>query len=179
MKYFILSDIHGSAYYFKKAMIQFDALHCDKLLLLGDLLYHGPRNDLPHGFDVKTLVNLFNERKEQILAIQGNCDAEVDQMVLSFPLNKELIIKENKRTLYLTHGHHLKEIDFSNLSKNSLILYGHTHIPTFYMKEDLYYFNPGSISLPKENNKHTFGIYEENHLYLYDEDGNLLHQYTL
>lgn len=177
MKYFILSDIHGSSYYFSKAMEQYDKMKADKLIILGDLLYHGPRNDLPYGHDVKKLVNLLNERKDDIIAIKGNCDAEVDQMVLNFTLHDNVLLKIGDKTLYLTHGHHLKDIH--GLEKDTIILYGHTHVPRCEKVDDFYYVNPGSISLPKEDSKHSFLVYEDNIFYLYDLDGNLLNSYKV
>ena len=179
MKYFILSDIHGSAYYFEKAMVQYDLHQCDQLILLGDLLYHGPRNQLPYGYDVKKLVQILNERKKDILAIKGNCDAEVDEMVLSFPLKKSAILNWDNRKVYMTHGHHLNEETFDFLPENSLVLSGHTHVSGFKKEQGLYFFNPGSISLPKENTANSFAIYEANHLFLYDVTGKILNSFLL
>lgn len=177
MKYFIISDIHGSSYYFEKAMKFYDSFKCVKLLILGDLLYHGPRNDLPYGHDVKKLVKLLNERKDLIIAIKGNCDAEVDQMVLDFQIEDNMYLTINGRNVYLTHGHHddIKQ----KFKKGTLVLSGHTHVYKFSYENGVYYFNPGSISLPKQNQEHTFAILENDEITLYDIKGNILNTYKL
>ncbi len=180
MKYFIISDIHGSKYYFEKALKQYDLFHCDKMLILGDLLYHGPRNDLPNGYDVKNLFALLNSRKDDIIAVQGNCDSEVDQLVLDFPLHKEVRMKLFNREVLLTHGHKINPDNLDHLlKKGDLVLYGHKHIHKFENIEGVYYFNPGSISLPRNNQAHSFAIFEEDTISLYDEEGTLIEKYIL
>lgn len=179
MKYFILSDIHGSSFYFEKAMNLYDNKKCDKLLILGDLLYHGPRNSLPYGHDVKKLIALLNERKQDILCVKGNCDAEVDQMVLEFPINENAMLNNGFIDVFMTHGHKINPDNPICLKKNTLVLYGHTHIRDFKIVDGVYYFNPGSLSLPKNNQINTFAILEDNKIVVYDLDGNTLEKYTL
>lgn len=179
MKYLILSDIHGSSYYFEKALEYYDAHHCDKMLILGDLLYHGPRNNLPFGHDVKKLVNLLNDRKKDIVAVKGNCEAEVDQMVLEFPILDCVLLNINNKDVYLTHGHKINPSSPVALKEKSLVLYGHTHVHKFEMVDGVYYFNPGSVSLPKNNQQNTFAVLENNVLSLMDIEGNLIEKYSI
>lgn len=177
MKYFVISDIHGSYYYFEKAMKQYDLLKCDKLLILGDMLYHGPRNDLPYGHDVKKLIQALNLRSKEIIAVKGNCEAEVDQMVLNFPINDFASVHFLNHDLYLTHGHHINPEHPIPLNKGSVVLYGHTHIYDYKVVDDVIYFNPGSISLPKNNTLHSFATIDEEGIVLYDEDGKMISTY--
>ncbi len=179
MKYLILSDIHGSSYFFEKAMLQYKKNNCDKILLLGDLLYHGPRNNLPYGHDVKKLIDLLNSYKNDIICVKGNCDSEVDQMVLEFNINESAYVNNNNLDVYLTHGHKYNPSMPMNVKKGSLVLYGHTHIHNFEIVDEVYYFNPGSLSLPKNNQVNSFAILEDNELSLFDIDGNLLNKYEL
>lgn len=181
MKLLITSDIHGSAYYAKKVVMAYHDLHCDKLLLLGDILYHGPRNPLPKDYDPKEVIALLNPLKHDIIACRGNCDSEVDQMVLEFPLlNTSQTILEKDRTIYLSHGHiyHPDRLPES-IQKNDIFLFGHIHIPVMEKKDDIYIINPGSISLPKESNPHTFAILDNNTLCFLDEEQRVLKTYDI
>ena len=158
MKIMIASDIHGSAYYLEQLLNRYDEENPDKLLLLGDILYHGPRNDLPKGYAPKDVILLLNTHKEEILCVRGNCDTEVDQMVLEFPILADYAILEaGNRLIYATHGHvfHLQHLPM--LQPGDLLLHGHTHIPAWKrFGENNLYVNPGSVSIPKEGSPHSY-----------------------
>lgn len=158
MKYLIASDIHGSAYYCQKLMQAFDNEKAERFILLGDLLYHGPRNDLPKDYNPKKVIQLLNEKKDCILAVRGNCEAEVDQMVLEFPtLADYAIMEQDGKLIYLTHGHIHNPKTLPPLKKGDILLNGHTHIPACEtLDSGIIYFNPGSVSIPKNNSKHSY-----------------------
>lgn len=162
MKYFIASDIHGSAYYCEKMLEAYDREQADQLLLLGDLLYHGPRNDLPRDYAPKKVIPLLNDRREEILAVRGNCDAEVDQMVLKFPIMADyaVVLLENGRKLYLSHGHVFHEGNLPPMKTGDIFLCGHTHVFRAQKTEGIFYLNPGSVSIPKEGNPPTYAVLE-------------------
>lgn len=163
MKFFILSDIHGDALCCKKALEIFKQSDYAALLLLGDILYHGPRNSLPDYYDPKKVIELLNPLSEQIIAVKGNCDGEVDQMVLNFPiLSPYNQFYLNKRKVFMTHGHTITKEHPCLLPSASLFLYGHTHIPEATKEKDLIFLNPGSVSLPKNGFPPSYAILEEN-----------------
>ena len=157
MKWLIASDIHGSALYAERLMAAFERENAQWMLLLGDLLYHGPRNALPEGYDPPRVIALLNERKDRLLCVRGNCDAEVDQMVLRFPVLADyaLLPLEN-RLIFITHGHLYNEEHLPPLQKGDILLHGHTHVPACREHEDFVYLNPGSVSIPKENSPHSY-----------------------
>ena len=157
MKWLIASDIHGSALYAERLMAAFEREDAQRMLLLGDLLYHGPRNALPEGYDPPRVIALLNERKERLLCVRGNCEAEVDQMVLRFPVLADyaLLPLEN-RLIFITHGHLYNEEHLPPLQKGDILLHGHTHVPACREHEDFVYLNPGSVSIPKENSPHSY-----------------------
>jgi uncharacterized protein len=162
MKLIFISDIHGSEDYLKKALLGCDIEDSDRIVLLGDILYHGPRNPLPQGYNPKGVIELLNPLKSQIIAVRGNCDSEVDQMVLDFPMRgdyQQLFI--DGKSFFLSHGHLTENECPKNLGKNTLYLQGHTHIPLIKKVDSGWHLNPGSISLPKENHPHTFAVYED------------------
>ncbi|MBO5525508.1 MAG: phosphodiesterase [Clostridia bacterium] len=170
MKLVIASDIHGSAYYCKKLLERFEEEKADKLVLLGDLLYHGPRNPLPEGHDPKEVALLLNSRRDRILAVRGNCDAEIDQMVLSFPcLADYAIVYDQGKTLFLTHGH----LPLPPMQDNSVLINGHFHVPVSERRDNYRYLNCGSIALPKENSPHSYLVYEDGALTWKDADGTV------
>ena len=162
MKYLILSDLHGSL----SSLIYKEVLDesFDKVILLGDILYHGPRNDLPSDYNPKVLIKELNEIKDKILCIKGNCDAEVDQMVLDFKIEDYLNLNINGLNAHFEHGHHL------DLYKGNadIIIYGHTHIHELVRKNGVIYFNPGSIALPKMNQEKTFAVWEDRTIKIYN-----------
>lgn len=161
MKWLIASDIHGSAYYCKKLLEAFQKEQADRILLLGDLLYHGPRNDLPEGYDTKAVTALLNQHKERIIAVRGNCDAEVDQWVLEFPMLADYtIINEGGITIFATHGHLFNENSLPPHIGGSILLHGHTHIPQCTQHENYVCMNPGSVSIPKAGQPHGYMVFE-------------------
>lgn len=162
MKLFFVSDIHGSAYYAKKALEIFKKENADYIVILGDELYHGPRNPLPLEYNPQEVINLLNGIGDKIIAVRGNCDSEVDEMVLNFPIMSTYsTIFYNRKRLFLTHGHIYNEANLPKLSSGDVFIYGHTHIPKAEKSGDIFIINPGSISLPKENHPNSYGILED------------------
>ena len=161
MKYLIASDIHGSAYYCEKVLEAFEKEKADKLLLLGDILYHGPRNDLPREYAPKKVIEMLNSVKEKILCVRGNCDTEVDQMVLDFPVLAEYcLISYNNTMIFATHGHKFNTANLPPLSDGDILLHGHTHVPKCEKSGNITYINPGSVSIPKEESHHGYMTFE-------------------
>jgi len=167
MKCMIISDIHGSYDDLKRVIEIFEEENMDQLILLGDLLYHGPRNPLPEGYQPQKVIQLLNQYKEKIIAVRGNCDAEVDQMVLDFPIQADytqLFIDGHR--FFMTHGHLYNEENMPLLNKGDILMYGHFHVPIAKEKEGIYIFNPSSISLPKKGVK-SYGVYENHTLTIF------------
>ncbi|MCD7736547.1 MAG: phosphodiesterase [Lachnospiraceae bacterium] len=158
MKYMIASDIHGSACYCRDMLAAFDREGADRLLLLGDLLYHGPRNDLPAEYAPKEVLALLNAHKRQIFCVRGNCDTEVDQMVLDFPILADYcLLTAGSRLIFATHGHHYNTSKLPSLQPGDILLHGHTHIPAWEsFGAGCLYLNPGSVSIPKEGSEHSY-----------------------
>ncbi len=180
MKLMIASDIHGSYYWLKKLLEAFNNENPDRLLLLGDILYHGPRNDLPDEYAPKKVIPELNAVKDRLLCVRGNCDTEVDQMVLDFPILADYcIIQCGSRTVYATHGHNFSETAPPPLTKGSILLGGHTHIPKCTEYENYTYMNPGSVSIPKEQSHHGYMIYENNSFIWKDFEGNIIDRYDI
>ena len=162
MKWMIASDLHGSAYYCKKMLEAYDRENAQRLLLLGDILYHGPRNDLPKDYAPKDVIAMLNARKADIYNVRGNCDTEVDQMVLEFPvLTEYLLIPMVDRVIFATHGHIYNENTLPPFHKGDILLHGHTHVPVCADRGDYIYMNPGSLSMPKEDSWHSYMILEQ------------------
>lgn len=164
MKWMIASDLHGSAYYCRKMLEAFEREGADRLFLLGDLLYHGPRNDLPREYAPKEVIPLLNGKKEKLLCVRGNCDAEVDQMVLEFPVLADYaVLPVGRRLIYATHGHIYHVKNLPPLAPGDVLLHGHTHVPawTEFGQGNLY-LNPGSVSIPKEDSPHSYMTLEGN-----------------
>ena len=160
MKLLIASDIHGSAFWCRKLMETMEAEQPDKLILLGDLLYHGPRNDLPRDYQPKQVITMLSAWKNKIVAVRGNCEAEVDQMVLPFPCMADYaMILDGDRTLYLTHGHHGNPENLPPLEAGSCFLSGHTHVKLDKMVDGIRCLNPGSVSIPKDGSN-SYMIYD-------------------
>ena len=171
MKLMIASDIHGSAFWCGKLLEAASAEKPDKLILLGDLLYHGPRNDLPKGYAPKQVIPLLSAYKEKILCVRGNCEAEVDQMVLPFPCMADCAqVWADGLTMYLTHGHHHNPDNLPPLAEGGVFLSGHTHVKLDEVRKGIRCLNPGSVSIPKdgsnsclifEDGEFSFRILEE------------------
>lgn len=162
MKYMIASDIHGSAYFCRQMLEAFQRERADRLVLLGDLLYHGPRNDLPKEYAPKEVIAMLNEQKESLLCVRGNCDTEVDQMVLEFPILAEYCLLDvDGQIIYATHGHKQNPQNSPMLKTGDILLNGHTHVPkreVFQTKSGAkcLYMNPGSVSIPKEGSVQSY-----------------------
>lgn len=182
MKWMIASDLHGSAYYCRKMLEAFEREGADRLFLLGDLLYHGPRNDLPREYAPKEVIPLLNGKREKLLCVRGNCDAEVDQMVLEFPVLVDYaVLPVGQRLIYATHGHIYHVKNLPPLAPGDVLLHGHTHVPawTEFGQENLY-LNPGSVSIPKENSPHSYMTLEENTMQWKElESSAVFHELTL
>lgn len=161
MKFLIASDIHGSAYFCEKLLLAFKKEKADKILLLGDVLYHGPRNDLPRDYQPKKVIKMLNAVKEKILCVRGNCDTEVDQMVLEFPILADYcVIPVGERLLYATHGHKFCPQNLPPLAKGDILINGHTHVPKCVLYDEYICMNCGSVSIPKENSAHSYMVLE-------------------
>ena len=161
MKWMIASDLHGSAYWCGKLLEAYRRERADRLLLLGDLLYHGPRNDLPEGYDPKAVIAMLNEIAADILCVRGNCEAEVDQMVLNFPVMADYaILTAGKHVIFATHGHLFNREHLPPLHPGDILLHGHTHIPACEPLETCTYCIPGSAAIPKENSPHGYMLLE-------------------
>lgn len=182
MKWMIASDLHGSAYYCRKMLEAFEREGADRLFLMGDLLYHGPRNDLPREYAPKEVIPLLNGKKEKLLCVRGNCDAEVDQMVLEFPVLADYaVLPVGQRLIYATHGHIYHVKNLPPLAPGDVLLHGHTHVPawTEFGQGNLY-LNPGSVSIPKENSPHSYMTLEENTMQWKElESSAVFHELTL
>ena len=179
MKYMIASDIHGSAYYCEKMLARFKEEKADRLLLLGDLLYHGPRNDLPKDYAPKRVIEMLNEYKDVIWCVRGNCEAEVDQMVLEFPVMAEYcLITEGKQLIMATHGLVFNLDNPPKLQKGDILLHGHTHVPTNVETETFRYLNPGSVSIPKEGSPNSYMTMENGCFIWKDLDGKEYERWT-
>lgn len=174
MKLLIASDIHGSAIYAEKLLNRMEAERADRLVLLGDVLYHGPRNDLPDGYAPKQVITLLNPLSDRILCVRGNCDTEVDQMVLTFPLMADYAaILDGPHLLYLTHGHIYNEQHLPPVQPGNAVLYGHTHIPVMHEKEGILFVNPGSVSIPKAGSTRGYVTYESGYFVRKDLNGGI------
>jgi len=176
----IASDIHGSAYYCRLLIESYKAEKANRLLLLGDILYHGPRNDLPKAYAPKEVIALLNELKNDIFCVRGNCDTEVDQMVLDFPILADYAILDiGSRIIYATHGHIHNEENLPPLHAGDVLLQGHTHIPKCAVHERCICMNPGSVSIPKENSHHGYMTLEHGVFQWKDFDGKVINEYIL
>ncbi len=181
MKWMIASDLHGSAVYCRRMIEAFEREDADRLLLLGDLLYHGPRNDLPEGYAPKEVIPMLNGMKPKLLCVRGNCDAEVDQMVLDFPILADYaVLPVGQRLVYATHGHVHNLKNLPPLAPGDILLHGHTHIPawTEFGEENLY-LNPGSLSIPKEGSAHSYMTLEGKTFRWKTLEGETYHELSL
>ena len=162
MKIAFISDIHGVPSTLSTALKVIDTLGYDKLVLLGDLLYHGPRNGVPDFYDPVRVAAILNERKENIIAVRGNCDAEVDQMMVEFPIMEDYkVLDADDVRLFLTHGHRFNECNLPPIGLADVLVHGHTHIPELKnLTSDFRIFNPGSVSLPKGGSCRSFGYFD-------------------
>ena len=173
MRLMIASDIHGSAFYLTRLLERLAEEQADRLVLLGDVLYHGPRNDLPDGYAPKQAIDMLNPLADRILCVRGNCDTEVDQMVLAFPMMADYgFILDGDQAIYLTHGHIYNENHLPPVRSGDAVLYGHTHIPEMHTSGGVTFANPGSVSIPKNSSTRGYLIYENGRLVRKSLDGN-------
>ncbi len=180
MRYMFASDIHGSAYYCGKMLEAFGKSGAERLILLGDLLYHGPRNELPREYEPKRVFAMLNDCRDKIYAVRGNCDSEVDQMVLAFPMLADYaVLALNGKTIYATHGHILNEEHLPPMQPGDALAFGHIHLPAARKMGDKYLLNPGSVSLPKEGNPPSYAILDGDQFTIRDFDGGVLGQIRL
>ena len=180
MKLLIASDIHGSLKYCNKLVEQYKKENCEKLILLGDILYHGPRNDLPEEYNPKGVIALLNSMSDEILTVRGNCEAEVDDMVLDFNVLAEYaILYIENRLVFLTHGHKFNPQNMPKLKKGDILFNGHTHVSKIEEIGDILYVNPGSVSIPKEDSWHGYILYENGFFVWKDFDGNIKMEYSI
>jgi hypothetical protein len=180
MKYMFASDIHGSAYYCKEMLRAYEEEGAERLVLLGDILYHGPRNDLPKDYAPKEVIALLNERKQEIYAVRGNCEAEVDQMVLEFPVMADYcILVIDGITFYATHGHIYHEKNLPPMKAGDVLIHGHTHVLRAEKIEENYILNPGSVSIPKEGNPPTYAVLENGCFTIKTFTGEIVREITL
>ncbi|MCB7303402.1 phosphodiesterase [Bariatricus massiliensis] len=174
MKWMVASDIHGAAECCRKMLEAMEREQADKLLLLGDLLYHGPRNDLPEDYAPKEVITMLNGAKERLLCVRGNCDTEVDQMVLEFPIMAEYaVVQLGERMIFASHGHHINPSNPPYLKQGEILLNGHTHVPAYEKQEGGWlYLNPGSVSIPKNDSEKSYLILCERECRLNNLSGN-------
>ncbi|MGM9641385.1 MAG: phosphodiesterase [Faecousia sp.] len=177
MKLLIASDIHGSAHFCGKLMERIQEEQPEQILLLGDLLYHGPRNDLPEGYAPKQVIGMLSDLREKILAVRGNCEAEVDQMVLPFSCMADytLFMPEPGKRIFATHGHLWNPEHLPPLPAGSAFLYGHTHVKSSRMVDGVLTLNPGSVSIPKDGT-HSYMTYENGIFHFKSIEGGVLEQ---
>ena len=180
MKLMFASDIHGAAHYCRQMLDAFAREGAETLVLLGDLLYHGPRNDLPEGYAPKEVITMLNGVCDNLLCVRGNCDTEVDQMVLGFPILADYaILYLDGHRVYITHGHNFGENNPPLLRDGDILMNGHTHVPACRNKDNFLYINPGSVSIPKENSVHGYMTWEDGTFYWKNLDGTVVSMYKL
>lgn len=176
MKLLICSDIHGDLDSMKKVLSAYEKENAQRILILGDLLYHGPRNDLPKTYSPKSVIELLNANRDIIMSVRGNCDTEVDQMVINFPILADyMYLSIDGLSIFATHGHHHNTSTPPPLREGEILLHGHTHVLKCeeFGNKNLY-INPGSAALPKENNPRTYMVYENRSFVIKDFDGNVV-----
>jgi putative phosphoesterase len=180
MRLLIASDIHGDADCCRDMLLAAERENAQKIIILGDILYHGPRNDLPAGYAPKEVIGLLNAKADKLLCVRGNCDTEVDQMVLSFPILSDTSFVydgECDLTLYMSHGHKYSPDSLPPLPCGAIFLYGHTHVLGLAEKDGIHCINPGSVSLPKGDNPKTYAVYENRCVEIKTLDGETVARY--
>ena len=178
MKILICSDIHGDMDCLALLLERYKEEKAEKLVILGDILYHGPRNDIPAGYAPKKVIATLSEMKDEIIAVRGNCDTEVDQMVLPFPILSDYsYVLADGLTMLMTHGHKFSPENPPPMAKDTIMLGGHTHVTKIVALDNgCYYVNPGSISIPKENNPKTYAVYENRRITVKTLDGEVFNE---
>lgn len=178
MKVLVFSDIHGSSYYANKIKEIVEKENPEKIILLGDIYYHGPRNDLSQEYAPMKVAEVLNGLKENLLVVKGNCDAEVDEMISEFKFEDHLLLNINGKNIYFTHGHkyNIEVIPYEDFE---ILIYGHIHQGFIQEKEGYIFANPGSISLPKCGTAHSYLVLDDGLITLKDVDGNLIQEYKV
>ncbi len=175
MKCLFVSDIHGSPYGLERALALADAHGVDRILVLGDVLNHGPRNPLANDYAPQRVAGLLNDNAHRITCVRGNCDSEVDQMLIDVPMMAEYVqVLVDGRQLFLTHGHIWHPDRLPPLNPGDIFCYGHFHIPVIEQRDGITLFNPGSSTLPKGDHPVSIGWYEDGRLWITDLEGNVL-----
>ncbi|MFX0549276.1 phosphodiesterase [Hathewaya histolytica] len=175
MKIMFISDIHGSLYFLNKALERFEEEKADYIGILGDVLYHGPRNDLPKEYNPKDVAKILNRYKNKIIAVRGNCDSEVDQMLIDYPMLSDYsIIFFNNKKIFLTHGHIFNKDNMPHFNIGDIMISGHTHIPTIEHIDGVTFINPGSISIPKGGSENSYGILNEDGFSIKNLNGEVI-----
>ncbi|CCO46482.1 putative Metallo-dependent phosphatase [Vibrio nigripulchritudo SOn1] len=176
MRLFFASDLHGCAHATKKVIEAFHQSGCEHFLLLGDTLNHGPRNPVPDGYNPPEVAVMLNELSDRIIAVRGNCDSEVDQMLLNFPTLSDYtwVLLENGRRLFLTHGHIYNSNKRPNLKAGDVICHGHTHIPVAGEVDGVFIFNPGSTTFPRDGYQASYGLYENGRFVVQSFSGEVI-----
>jgi len=181
MKLFFASDLHGSLPATQKVLSLFELSGANTLILLGDLLNHGPRNPIPEGYNPAAVAELLNSLADKIIAVRGNCDSEVDQLLLSFPMMSDYawILLESGQRLFVTHGHKYNQEQLPPIGKNDVLIHGHTHIPAAEVWEQGLFFNPGSVTFPRNDYPPSYGLLDKGCLSVITVDGEVLAQTPL
>lgn len=180
MKIAFMSDVHGVPSALATALSAADSLGFDRLVLLGDLLYHGPRNGVPNFYDPVEVAKMLNVRKDRIVAVRGNCDAEVDQMVLEFPILADYALLDlDGTTAFVTHGHLFNSGCLPPHKPGDLLIHGHTHVLTVQQAGSMTYINPGSAALPKEGNPRSYMVYDKGVFEIKTLDGEVVLRHAL
>ena len=178
MKLLVISDIHGSSYYANKILDIVNKENPDKIVLLGDLYYHGPRNPLPNDYAPMKVADILNSLKEKLLVVKGNCDAEVDEMISNFKFEDNILLDANGKKIFFTHGHKYNINKLPN-EEFDIMFYGHFHICFIKQQDGKIFVNPGSISLPKENTLNSYATIDSDKIYMKDINGNILEELKL
>lgn len=180
MKLLFASDLHGSMFYCNTLVNIIKKESPDKIILLGDILYHGPRNPLPKDYNPQKVFEALNILKDKIICVRGNCDSEVDQMVLDFPIMADYtILNVDNINLFLTHGHIYNRENMPNIEDKDILIHGHTHVNIIEKLEKGTYINPGSISMPKEDQENSYMVYENKKFIIKNLEGKELKSLNL
>lgn len=176
MRVLVVSDIHGSGVYADKLKKIIKKENPEKIVVLGDLYYHGPRNPLTDGYNPMKVTELLNSLKDKLEVVRGNCDAEVDEMISEFSIKENILEKINGKSIFFSHGH-IYNIDNFPMEDFDIMFYGHYHTCFIKKYDNKLFVNPGSISLPKENTPHSYAMIEEKDIFIKDVDGNVIEEY--
>lgn len=180
MKFLIASDLHGSVKYVKELLNAINKEQADRVILLGDLLYHGPRNGLSEEYDPQVVAELLNGIKNKLICVRGNCDAEVDQLLLDFPIMaKYAVMPVSSRLMYFTHGHVYNENNLPPFCSGDILVYGHTHVPLLKQVGQVVCMNPGSVSLPKNGSYHGYITLENGVFNFKDLSGEIKNTFSV